>query len=161
MKRRVFALLNCFGVLVLATVAQAQDRGSSDPHHYRLTMDKLEETAAATDAIKKMMKADPELKKRIQEEIKWEPPDDSQAKNINSHFPQVAAAIHRNGLTTRDYMLVRITFLIDLYIVKSEKERGLKESPSDNIPPENRALLKKYYDRLPDLGERMFFDNEK
>jgi hypothetical protein len=57
-------------------------------------------------------------------------------------------------------MLARITFLIDLYSVKSEKERGLKESSPDHVPPENRALLKKYYDRLPEPGERMFFENE-
>ena len=161
MKRRVFASLTCFALVASMTVAQAQEAETSDPSHYLLTWDKLEKAAAATDAIKALMKADPELKKRIDKDLRWEPPDDAQASKIDSHFPQVAAAIHRNGLTTRDYMLTRIAVLIDSFVFKSEEEKGATDDTSDAIPAQNRALLKKHASQLQELGEHLFFDKEK
>ena len=110
-------------------------------------MKNVEQTIAATDAIKKLTKsATPELRRRI-ERIKWEPPGDEHAKEIDESFPQVAAAIRRSGLTTREYMLIRIAFLIDAYILGSERSSGAPPD-EDAVTPGNRVFLNAHFDRL-------------
>src|ERR1700761_5652430 len=98
---RVFLAVIFLAFSALSGFSEEPDK--AEIRNYPLTMKNVQQTIAATDAIKKLAKsATPEARNRI-EHIKWEPPSDEHAKEIDTSFPQVASAIRRNGLTTRDY----------------------------------------------------------
>ena len=154
---RIFLVMSFLVCSALSGFTEEPDK--AEIRNCLLTMRNVEQTIAATDAIKKSAKsATPELRQRI-ERIKWEPPSNEHAQEIDKNFPQVATAIRRSGLTTRDYMLIRIAFLIDAYLVSSEKSSG---SPADEdaVLPQNREFLNAHINQLKNLLQRMSFDNQ-
>jgi len=66
---------------------------------------------------------------------------------VDKEFPQVAAAIHKTGLSTRDYVLCFLTFLQVEHAVYFKKEGKRKEYPP-YVNPENIKLLEDDWDEV-------------
>ena len=135
--------------------AAAQDEKSSaqvqaeknEVKNFVLTSDKLDKYAAAVNAIRKVQKDDPALKKKM---------DDDNAKNPSNtiadsvanieKYPAVADALKNAGLPPRDFVVMTYT-LINAAAEVQKKKAGRAQDP-DSALPENVTFVEKNYDRI-------------
>ena len=164
MKNRLAATIACIVMLGLSqarlAVPQAGHGGDNDPdlvaiRQYRLTMDKVEKLATATEALRKLTDADPSLKKRMEADSDDNRSIDQKVKYFDTNFPQATAVVHSNGLTTREYVLVSLAFLNDVMIVGMKKQGMIKEYPPNAITPENAAFVEQNFDKLKQISEKL------
>jgi hypothetical protein len=153
-----FTLLTAAAALM--AIPQVGKPAGGDPdapeiYKYRLTMDKIQKAAAATDAINKLLAGNPDLKKQMDNEDQNGQTIVQRAKLIDTKYPQVAAVIHSNGLTTREYVVVFQAFISDVMMVGMKKEGVIKEYPPNSVSPENAAFLEQNFDKLKDLTVKM------
>jgi hypothetical protein len=136
-------------------VAASQDEKSSaqieaeknEVKNFVLTSDKLDKYAAAVNAIRKVQKDDPALKKKM---------DDDNAKNPSNtiadsvanieKYPTVANALKDAGLPPRDFVVMTYT-LINAAAEVQRKKAGTTQDP-DSALPENVTFVEKNYDRI-------------
>ena len=126
--------------------------------NYVLTMDKIEKLAASFDAINKLRASNPALKARMDAANYSNLPIDQQAKNVDASFPEVAALIHTNGLTTREFILVASAFLNDITYVGMKKQGAIQAYPPNSITPENAAFVEANWDKLQQIGKKLSSD---
>jgi hypothetical protein len=165
MKRReALSLLTGVAILTLATAAigapSAGGPGSNNPdvlevRQYRLTIDKAEKTAAAMASINQMVAATPGMKAKMDASTAGNLPITQQAKNIDANFPQVAAIIHNNGLTTREWIVATGAIINDVGFVGMKKQGLIKEYPANAITPENAALIEQNWDKFQVIASKM------
>lgn len=135
--------------------AAAQDEKSSaqvqaeknEVKNFVLTSDKLDKYAAAVNAIRKVQKDDPALKKKM---------DDDNAKNPSNtiadsvanieKYPAVADALKNAGLPPQDFVVMTYT-LINAAAEVQKKKAGRAQDP-DSALPENVTFVEKNYDRI-------------
>jgi hypothetical protein len=144
-------------MLITPQGGKSADGNSDAPevYNYRLTMDKIQKAAAATDAVNKLLATNPALKKQMDGEDQNGKTIDQMAKNIDTKYPQVAALIRSNGLTTREYIVVTQAFISGVMMVGMKKEGTIKDYPPHSVSPENAAFLEQHFDKLKDLGAKM------
>ena len=118
-------------------------------------MPKIENLAAATDAINKMVAADPSLKQKMDAGADNDKTLDQKVRNIDTNFPQVAAILHSHGLSTREYLLVTLAFINDVSFVGMKKSGVIKDYPPNSITPENAAFVEANYDKLQQIGQKL------
>jgi hypothetical protein len=125
--------------------------------HYRLTMEKVQKVADATDAVNKMLAADPALKKRVDAQTDTDNNQtiDAKARDMDARFPQIAAVVHSHGITTREYIVISMAFINDVTAVAMKRQGAIKDYPAGMITPENAAFVEQNYDKLQELGKRM------
>ena len=109
---------------------------------YTLTMPKIENLVAATDAINKMVAADPSLKQKMDAGADNNKTLDQKVRNIDTNFPQVAAILHSHGLSTREYLLVTLAFINDVSFVGMKKSGMIKDYPPNSVTPKTPPSLK-------------------
>ncbi|MGB9029419.1 MAG: hypothetical protein WCC27_04785 [Acidobacteriaceae bacterium] len=161
MKLRV--LPASLAVLALATSlhsAAAQAARDNNPdlievRKYTLTMPKIQNLVAATDAINKMVAADPSLKQKMDAGADTDKTLDQKVRNIDTNFPQVAAVLHSHGLSTREYLLVTLAFINDVSFVAMKKQGMIKDYPPNSVTPENAAFVEANYDKLQQIGQKL------
>ncbi|MGA7353502.1 MAG: hypothetical protein WBX06_20235 [Acidobacteriaceae bacterium] len=162
MKPLRIVLLASLAVLALAPVLRAAPQSARDNNpdlievrKYTLTMPKIENLAAATDAINKMVAADPSLKQKMDAGADNDKTLDQKVRNIDTNFPQVAAILHSHGLSTREYLLVTLAFINDVSFVGMKKSGVIKDYPPNSITPENAAFVEANYDKLQQIGQKL------
>ena len=154
------------GLAVLAVVTGAfaapqSHKNDNDPdlieiRHYPLKMAKIEQLAAATDEVNKILAADPALKKEVNgEDMSKDESITKKAARIDTQYPQFAAVLHRHGLTSREYIVVTLAFMNDVMIVGMKKQGSVQSYPPNTITTENAAFVEQNYDKLVELGKRM------
>ena len=152
--RESVSLLAGFAMVALAAAAMgaspsgARAAGDDDPddsevRHYVLTMDKAQRTATALQAINQLVAANPSLNAAMDASsgTTGKKPITQQASDIDTKFPQVAAIIHKNGLATREFIVVTGALINDLGWVTMKKQGMVKSYPPGMITPENAALI--------------------
>ena len=131
-------------ILALAPVANGAPLSSgshdNDPdvleiRQYRLTMDKVEKAAAATEQVGALMASNPELKKKADAESDDDASIDQKAKQFDTKFPEATAVVHRNGLSTREYIVISLALLNDMMMVGMKMQGAIKEYPANSITP--------------------------
>jgi hypothetical protein len=163
MKASVGVAVFVSAILTLAPVANGaplmggprdNDPDVLEVRHYRLTMDKLEKAAAATEQVDALMASNPEMKKRADAESD-DATIDQKVKQFDTQFPDATAIIHKNGLSTREYIVVSLALLNDLMMVGMKMQGAIKEYPPDSITPENAAFVEQNFDKIKKLAEGM------
>jgi len=160
MKPLAIASIACFALLTQIAPAQSHRTGDDNPdviaiRQYRLTMDKVDKLAAATDQMNKLRAANPELKKRMDASGDDAKTIDQKVANIDTKFPEAVAVLRANGLSTRDYIMVSLAFMNDMIMVGSKKSGMIKEYPPNSITPENIAFCEQNYDKLKQIGDKL------
>jgi ABC-type nitrate/sulfonate/bicarbonate transport system substrate-binding protein len=153
----------CLAVLALSATlhaaplaAQAPDSPDlAEARKYTLTMDKVQKLVAAFDAVNKLTAANPALKAKMDADSGPNLNLDQRAKNIDANFPQVAAAIHAQGLTTREFIVVSIAFINDVSFVGMKKSGMIKDYPPNSVTPENAAFVEANFDKLQQLSQKL------
>jgi hypothetical protein len=161
--RKGIACLVSVALLAVSTLAygapQAGKSKGDDPdtvevRQYRLTMDKAEKAATATQQFFQLVASDPTLKAKIDGEDNDKSISDK-VKTYETKFPQGVAILHRNGLTTREYVVVCLAMLNDIMIVGMKKQGSVKDYPANSITPENASFVEANYDKLTALAAKM------
>jgi hypothetical protein len=163
-QRKGRALLAGAALLACAAFAhgapQAGKSHDNDPdmieiRHYRLTLDKAEKAASATEEFNKMVASDPALKKRVDAADDQDKTIDEKVKSFETKYPEAIAVLHRNGISTREYVVVSLALLNDMLVVGMKKQGSIKEYPANMITPENATFVEQNYDKLSALMSRM------
>ncbi len=151
------AVLALAATLHTAAAQAARDNNPDliEVRKYTLTMPKIENLAAATDAINKMVAADPSLKQKMDAEPDTNKTLDQKVRNIDTNFPQVAAVLHSHGLTTREYLLVTLAFINDVTFVGMKKQGMIKDYPPNSVTPENAAFVEANFDKLQQMSQKL------
>ena len=145
---------------MMVVAAQAGKAAGGDPdaaevYNYHLTMDKIQKAAAATDAINKYLAANPAVKSQMDGEDNSGKTIDQQAKILDTKYPQAAAIIKSNGLTTREDILVTRVFITGVMFVGMKKQGAIKDYPPNSLSPQNAAFLEQNFDKLQGLAGKM------
>jgi hypothetical protein len=128
---RTHQAVAAFGTcILLAAGANAQSKKSSggdasqkELYNYVLTMDKIQKMANATRDLEALAKQHPDLK------------DTGSANSLNESvakiekYPEAVAAIKKNGLTTREYLVGFMTLLQATMAVGFKKSGTYKDYP--------------------------------
>jgi hypothetical protein len=152
MRLREVYLLTGVAIVALAAAATGTARASGaetvsaddyEVRHYVLTMDKAQRTATALQAINQLVAANPSLNAAMDASsgTTGKKPITQQAHDIDTQYPQVAAIIHKNGLATREFIVVTGALINDLGWVTMKKQGMIKSYPPGMITPENAALI--------------------
>jgi hypothetical protein len=153
-------------VMVLIAVALSAPKGVAqsdnnpdvtEVRHYQLTMDKAHETATAMQSINQLIAANPSLNAAMDagSESTGKKPITQQAQDINSKYPQIAAIIKQNGLTTREFIVATGAIINDMGWVGLKKQGIFKTYPAGMITPENAALIEANWDAFQTMGAQM------
>jgi hypothetical protein len=143
--------------LTLLTVgsvsAKAQKQGADNPDvveivHYHLNTPKLDQFIAATNALAKLVDANPDLKKSMNAGSDNDESLTQKAADWDLHFPQATAVVKSAGLSTREYLVISIALFNDVMIVGMKKQGTIKEYPPDAITAENAAFVEQNYDKI-------------
>ncbi len=151
----IFTTAACTGPLAHA---QMDDNNPdvAEIRHYRLTMDKLEKAADASQQSNALLASDPALKKRVDADTNSNDETiDQKARRFDTSFPTIAAVVRRNGLTTREYVVVSLALMNDYMIVGMKKQGAIKAYPANSITPENAAFVEQNFDKLKPIIEKM------
>jgi hypothetical protein len=135
--------------------AAAKNPDLIEARNYPLTMDKLQNLAAAMDAVNKMLAADPALKAKVDAGSGNNLPIDQQAKTMDANFPQSAAVIHSHSLTTREFILVSIAYINDVTFVGMKRQGMIQAYPPNSITPQNAAFVEANWDKLQAIGQKL------
>jgi hypothetical protein len=161
--RKGVARFTCVVVLAFSTFAQAVplpgSKGDNDPdtvevRQYRLTMDKAEKAATATQEFYQLVASNPALKAQVDAEDE-DKSISEKVKTYETRFPQAIPILRRNGLATREYIVVCLAMLNDIMIVGMKKQGSIKDYPAGSITPENAAFVEANYDKLTALAAKM------
>ncbi len=149
-----------FAIATCCVPFAAAQRGDNDPdmievRHYRLTMDKLEKAANATQQVNAALAANPALKKRVDAADDTDLTIDQKVKRFDATFPEAAAIVHRNGLGTREYIMVSLALMNDYMLVGMKKQGTIKEYPPNSVTPENAAFVDANFDKLKVIVDKM------
>jgi len=84
--------------------------------------------------------AELELKKRMDSESSGGSYKtiDQKARELDTNFFQGAAVIHRNGLSTREYLVLSLTLFNDVMMVGMKKQGAIREYRLARLPPRMR-----------------------
>jgi hypothetical protein len=142
---------------VMLAMAQSGNAAGGDPdaaevYNYHLTMDKIQKASAATGAVNKYLAANPAVKSQMDGDDQSNKTIDQQAKNLDTKYPQVAAIIKSNGLTTREDILVTRAFISGVMVVGMKKQGMIKDYPPNTVSPQNAAFLEQNFDKLQNLS---------
>ena len=152
MRLRKGYLLTGVAMVALAAIATITARASgtetvsaddSEVRHYLLTLDKAQRTATALQAINQLVAANPSLNAAMTAAaaITGKKPITQQAQDIDAQYPQVAAIIHQNGLSTREFIVIMGAVINDLGWVTMKNQGMIQAYPTGMITPENAALI--------------------
>jgi hypothetical protein len=172
MKRReALSMLAGLAILALTTAANGAARGGSpgddnpdviEVRHYHLTLDKAEKTATAMQSINQLVASNPSLNAAMDaNSTTGKKPITQQAQDIDAKYPQVAAAIHANGLATREFIVVTGAIINDAGFVGLKKQGLIKDYPANSITPENAALVEQNWDKFEALMAKMTPPNSR
>jgi hypothetical protein len=153
-------------ILAIATTANAGVAAGTPVHddnaadvleirQYRLTMDKIEKAANATQQVNALLASNPDLKKRAESGESDNDTIDQKARRFDTQFPEAAAIIHRNGLTSREYIVISLAMLNDIMVVGMKMQGAIKTYPPNTVTPENAAFVEQNYEKLKALAEKM------
>ena len=152
----------CLAALALAVTlhtAAAQAPPDSpdlvEARKYTLTMDKVQKLIAAFDAVNKLTAANPALKAKMDADSGPNLTIDQRARSIDANYPQVAAAIHAQSLTTREFIVVTMAFINDVTFVGMKKQGVIQAYPPNSITPENAAFVEANFDKLQQMGQKL------
>jgi len=152
MRLRKGYLLTGVAMVALAAIATITARASgtetvsaddSEVRHYLLTLDKAQRTATALQAINQLVAANPSLNAAMDtsSSTTGKKPITQQAQDIDTQYPQLAEIIHKNGLATREFIVITGALINDLGWVTLKKQGVVKNYPPGMITPENEALI--------------------
>ena len=154
------------GFLVVASLtAHAQKKTAkelydNDPQmveirEYKLTTDKIERLAHASEQLGALIKSDPGMKNALNPNNK----DDSQkdmdltqaATVLSVKYPKAAAVVVANGFTPREYFVALMAIFNDGLWVGMKKAGQVKEYDPHAINLQNAAFLEQNWEKLEPL----------
>jgi hypothetical protein len=164
--REALPLLTVVAMLALAAAANgaplAGFAANDNPdvvevRQYALTLEKAQKTAKAMYGINQLVAANPSLNAALDagSSTTGKKPIAQQAQDIDSKYPQIAAIIHANGLTTREFIVVTGAIINDLGFVGMKKQGLIKAYPPNSIIPGNAALIEQNWAAFQVIGGEM------
>jgi len=136
--------------VLLAPDVRAQDSASAELREakaYRLTMEKINQFAAATKSLRKLAATDPKACSAVDREDENEGGSlNEQAKRIEAAYPKVVPLLKAEGLTVREFILLAVVQM-QAGMAAYAKSMGMKELPSD-VNPENVAFMEQHKKEL-------------
>jgi hypothetical protein len=159
MKASIGMTLVANAIAVFATAAYCAPVHDNDPdlieiRQYRLTMDKLDKAATASQQMNAMMASNPDFKKRADAEDN-DATIDQKARRFDTTFPEAAAIVRRNGLSTREYIVVSLAFMNDFIMVGMKMQGTIKTYPPNSVTPENAAFVEQNFEKLKTMADKM------
>jgi len=163
MNHRRLAVLLAF-VLAAALPAPAQavtpaaynaDPDLAEVRSFPLSMDNVEKLSATINALDQLEAADPNLKSKMDADFSDDQTIDAKVQSLDTRFPEAADVVHRNGLTSREYVVVSLAFLNDLAFVSMKREGAIESYPAGSITPENAAFVEANYGKLEQLSQKI------
>ena len=151
------ALFPLFGFTLAAQTQRPLRAVENDPdlrevRDFRLTSEKVDKWASATQNLKKLADENPGLKENMDK--------DDNEKNITEivqrmgKYPQAVTAIRTAGLSPREYVVMSMSLMQSVMAVGLKKQGLLKEYPTDTINPQNLAFVEQNFERLRQLMEQ-------
>ena len=125
---------------------------------YQLSQEKIDQLAAANEALGRLTKADPALRRQMED-------DDSDrtinqmVKNMETKYPRAVKAIQGAGLTVREFVVLELAFTNDLMMVGMKRQGMLKVYPAGAITAENIAFVEQNYEKLKALADQFDADD--
>ena len=116
--------------------------------NYRLSMDKVDKFAAASQSLVALSKSNPAIRTAIPGGAKNL---DEGAKLMESQSPAVAAAIQKAGMSVREYLLTSITLLTTRMVVGMKKQGQKLDQLPGTVSPENVAFVEQNYPKIEKL----------
>ncbi len=134
-----------------------QDPDVTEVRACQLTREKIDKLTAANEALSRLAKADPALRRQMED-------DDSDrsiaemVRNLETKYPKAVKTIEGAGLKVREFVVLELAFTNDLMIVGMKRQGLLKVYPAGAITPENVAFVEQNYEKLKALADR--FDDD-
>ncbi len=134
-----------------------QDPDVTEVRACQLTQEKIDKLTAANEALSRLAKADPALRRQMED-------DDSDrsiaemVRNLETKYPKAVKTIEGAGLKVREFVVLELAFTNDLMIVGMKRQGLLKVYPAGAITPENIAFVEQNYEKLKALADR--FDDD-
>jgi hypothetical protein len=156
MLNRLFIAICCATMLALPSFGQKSSSQAGDQDfeawlHYRLTMPKVDQWAAANQKAAAYMKAHPEVKAKLNSEKDDSSADESFSdveKRLRAAAPGLVAALESTGLSFREWWNVNLALTVAYTAVQSEKPGT--PAPA-YIPPANIAFVKAHKQKVATL----------
>ncbi|MFB3922597.1 MAG: hypothetical protein ACE145_12805 [Terriglobia bacterium] len=151
MNRHLFASVSLvFSLVVFAPQVQAQGSASAEQREaraYRLTMEKINQYAAATKSLRKLASSDAKACSAISRDDENEGGSlNEQAKRIEAAYPKVIPVLKAQGLTVREFLLLTAVQL-QAGLAAHGRSMGVKELAPD-VNPENVAFMEQHKKEL-------------
>lgn len=122
---------------------------------FPLNMDKVEKLAATINALDQLEASDPDLKSKMDAEPSDDQTIDAKVQSLDTRFPEAAEVVHKNGLTSREYIVVSLAFINDVAFVAMKRQGAIQSYPAGSITPENAAFVEANYGKLEQLSEKI------
>jgi phenylacetate-coenzyme A ligase PaaK-like adenylate-forming protein len=125
--------------------------------HYKLTLEKAQKTATAMQSINQLVAANPSLNAALDagSGTTGKKAITQQAQDIDAKYPQIAAIIRTNGLTTREFIVATGALINDIGWVMMKKQGMVKDYPPGMITAENAALIEGNMAAFQEIGAKM------
>lgn len=122
---------------------------------FPLSMDNVEKLAATVNALDQLEAADPDLKSKMDADFSDDQTIDAKVESLDTRFPDAADVVHKNGLTSREYVVVSLAFLNDVAFVAMKRQGTLQSYPPGSITPGNAAFVEANYNKLEQLSQKI------
>lgn len=139
--------------------AYSPDPDTAEVRSFPLSLDKVQKLAATIDALDRLEASDPNLKSKMDAEPTDDQTIDARVTSLDARFPEAADIVHKNGLTSREYIVVSLAFLNDLAFVTMKRQGAIQSYPPGSITPENAAFVEANYGKLEQLSEKITGDS--
>lgn|ERR1035438_5291769 len=153
----IVALATAPGGAPRAGFQAAENPDVIEIRQYVLTLDKAQKTAKAMFVVNRLVQSDPSLNAAMDagSSTTGRKPITLQAKDIDANYPQIAAIIHANGLSTREFLVATSAIINDLGLVGMKKQGLIQTYPPNSITPGNAALIEQNWAAFQAIGAEM------
>ncbi len=118
--------------------------------NYRLSMDKVDKFAAASQSLVALSKSNPAMRSAMQSGTGAKTLDEG-AKVMESKYPEAAAAIQKAGMSVREFFLTSVTLMTTTLAVGLKKQGQTLDQLPGTVSPENLAFVEQNYPKIEKL----------
>lgn len=140
--------------------ARADSPDLQEIRNYRLSMDKVDRYAAASENLMALSKKDPAIKSAMGRDAGVKTIDDS-AKLMESKYPAAASAIQKAGLSVREYLVMTMTLVTTTMVAGMKKQGQPMSHMPASVSPENLAFVEQNYPKIESLLKTISKSNEQ
>ncbi len=124
--------------------------GIVEMRNFRLSMDKIDKFAAASQTLVALSKTNPAMKSSMEGGTGAKTVDEG-AKQLQAKYPEAAAAIQKSGLSVRDYLMTSVTLMSTMMVAGMKKQGQKMDQLPGSVSPDNLAFVEQNYSKIEKL----------